>query len=758
MVSFSLSPASKHRLFKWLVLVVVLFLTPFGATYWHLHQMLAVEKCVFFQDHRNATTVASQEGSPTNGLVCKAPRKGPYFFDTLSLSQSPPSIARLATEIAKARGTPSSSSYAYTGSDTDVKKISINIVRERLQMMDRWEEMKKQQLEEDAETNFYVYDYAEESFGGGGFFGFRKQHSRKSAAAMEHTNEVQPALGFRRNPNRDSSTSYSSAAAPSMVSPVTYFWLFLNVGLYGYYMYKKIDSSRVSLNGKLLAGGGDLGRALSGNLAHFEVWHLGLNAWSLAILGEGLEHEVLEMGGSVGLFLWTSSFLVLTALGVVGLHIIDRRFGGLWRRGRPSPQQFPNMVGFSGVLFAWSVARTLSLSEYQEICLIRPMLCFSTHTLMGGFRFSWYPIVQLVLLQVLMKRVSFVGHLSGLLVGFLWHWGFLPPLEVSQPCVLYPVLWMTCKSALHHFSGFAKVLAGTAEEEMGFAFASGSYLGGGEILGGGSGSRWTLSNISEEGEDEGEHGQQRLPRIIVFLKALQRFALVHFLGMVYVSRRRDADGGFVLVNSVVLSEVLLLVIFSLFVKATTRGSGRISSNAKLHPLASFGVLGRAHFTFCLVAFVTDSMALGGWWAMLPVWETPIFVWILWGTRFALWIMSCAGVCNALEFANELQLSSCNTNTNSTSADGSDSRNGIGPGAGIWSLWLGWTAAEPCAFLGELILTKSNQAISFTTTPTAVANAPTVVSKSSGRSSSNLAGKSRLVDRGSSGTMGARGIV
>ena len=81
------------------------------------------------------------------------------------------------------------------------------------------------------------------------------------------------------------------------------------------------------------------------------------------------------------------------------------------------------------------------------------------------------------------------------------HWGSLPPLEVSQPCILYPILWMVGKSALYRWSDNFEALAGTPEDQEScgvFAANRGSHLGGGQVLGSG-GSRWTLSNTSGGG-------------------------------------------------------------------------------------------------------------------------------------------------------------------------------------------------------------------------------------------------------------------
>jgi len=709
MVRFSFSQASKKRFRKVSTLVAILILAPLGLSYWQVHQWLALEKCILYQGKSNFTVSENDPFSGNKrGLICKGRRNEPYLFDTASFSQSPPSISRMITLITKASTIdPSVSKYISTGGN----------LREGFRKLNS---RNQQHRPED----FYSYNYAEESLSLSNMFPKSKE------ITLEAGNEVDSSYGFRKNPNKNASSSAFPAAASSRIPVATYFWLVLNVGLYGWYLYKKIDSGRVSLNGQLLRDGGDFGRAFSGNLSHFEIWHLGLNSMSLLSLGEALEYDgdSLAMGGNIGLLLWTASFVVLVAVGVVGLYVIDRRFG-LWYSGTTRP--FPSMVGFSGVLFAWSVARTLSLSNYKQICPIPLLsnLCFSTHSLAGGFRFSWGPIVQLVFVQILLhKRVSFVGHLSGTIVGFLWHWGVLPPLEVSQPCVLYPILWMAGKSAVHRWRGFFEALAsGAEEEETGGVFAAsrGSYLGGGEVLRNGA-SRWTLSRVAQEDDDENENTSGQM----CLFKGLQKFAHVHALAMIYAYRK---DYGFVLINSMVLSELLLVLVYYLFVRSVTIGDS--NKNDKVHPLASLGVLGRAYVTFAVVSIVTDSMAIGGWRAMLRFWETPLFATLLLSTRLPLWVISMAAVCHTLESANEFQ-----------NGNASDSVDG-----GIWRNVLGWTIAEPCLFLGKyLAKTKWNNNSHVIATTTLISKQETQ-GMPPGRSISNVAGKSRLVDRGNAGS-------
>ncbi|KAH9737752.1 Rhomboid-like protein 15 [Citrus sinensis] len=70
-------------------------------------------------------------------------------------------------------------------------------------------------------------------------------------------------------------------------------------------------------------------------------------------------------------------------------------------------------IGFSGVIFSLIVIET-SLSGAQS------------RSVFGLFNIpaKWYPLILLVLFQVLMTNVSLLGHLCGILSGFAYTYGF----------------------------------------------------------------------------------------------------------------------------------------------------------------------------------------------------------------------------------------------------------------------------------------------------------------------------------------------
>ena len=72
-------------------------------------------------------------------------------------------------------------------------------------------------------------------------------------------------------------------------------------------------------------------------------------------------------------------------------------------------------LGFSGVIF------TLIVVECKESTIENRSVFFG----MLNVPKSIYPIVLLIIIQFLFSGVSFIGHLSGMLIGYLWIYGFI---------------------------------------------------------------------------------------------------------------------------------------------------------------------------------------------------------------------------------------------------------------------------------------------------------------------------------------------
>jgi len=159
----------------------------------------------------------------------------------------------------------------------------------------------------------------------------------------------------------------------------------------------------------------ELYRIVSAAFTHLSVLHVGMNMMSLVSLGSSLE----PLFGTMGFFFLTLLYVVLVGILFLGLATclaltVTRNY---W---------WTSAAGFSGVLFSYAVNES-SLSPLP------------TRTVFGLFTVPTrlYPWVLMFVLQILIPNVSFLGHLSGLLVGLLHSSGLLSPFLPSLATIKY---------------------------------------------------------------------------------------------------------------------------------------------------------------------------------------------------------------------------------------------------------------------------------------------------------------------------------
>ncbi|KAH8975931.1 hypothetical protein BDL97_01G186300 [Sphagnum fallax] len=147
-------------------------------------------------------------------------------------------------------------------------------------------------------------------------------------------------------------------------------------------------------------------RPYSSVVFHGSILHLVFNMLALVPIGSGLEHLLGSVRYLHVLFLlMTSNALIQVAIAYIAAYNPIHWYPDLLMECS---------IGFSGVIFAMIVIET-SLSTAQT---------------------RRYPWVLLILFQLLMPRVSLLGHLSGILSGFaytygLFHWLLLSPENYS---------------------------------------------------------------------------------------------------------------------------------------------------------------------------------------------------------------------------------------------------------------------------------------------------------------------------------------
>lgn len=223
-----------------------------------------------------------------------------------------------------------------------------------------------------------------------------------------------------------------STGKKTEIYPSTSILLLLNIGLAFIYWDKRVDPSTVSKQFQKIVHEMELWRSFTGALAHFETLHLLFNMMTLQALGTMLESRL----ASIPFLYYNICLIPLTTIFMIGLIKFQIRQTGNEQFAQTSS------VGFSGVLFAWSVVSSL---ESNAVCPIpfATDVCFDTHRFDIGFiqlKFNLGPFVQLLLMQFIMPRASFIGHLSGIICGFLFHWRILPSEIFWSPQVLIPML------------------------------------------------------------------------------------------------------------------------------------------------------------------------------------------------------------------------------------------------------------------------------------------------------------------------------
>lgn len=139
-------------------------------------------------------------------------------------------------------------------------------------------------------------------------------------------------------------------------------------------------------------------RIVSSAFTHSGIFHIGMNMMAFFQLGVGVENTF----GSVQFLLITTWAILLSGiLYVSSLWCLSVMFN------EPSWMQ-TSAVGYSGILFTYAMVESFHAPEL-------------TRSLCGVVNLPTkvYPLVLLILLSLLIPGISFMGHLCGLLVGFI---------------------------------------------------------------------------------------------------------------------------------------------------------------------------------------------------------------------------------------------------------------------------------------------------------------------------------------------------
>lgn len=146
---------------------------------------------------------------------------------------------------------------------------------------------------------------------------------------------------------------------------------------------------------------GEWYRVITSSFMHGNLMHILMNMISYLTLGSTLERKV----GSLFMFFTTLWSILISSI----IHIAIASTLLLWTKG----PFHDNSLGFSGTLFHLLVLE----------CNLNPSL---SRNIFGtiNIQSKYYPYTLLILIQVIMPNISFLGHLSGIFAGSLQiFWG-----------------------------------------------------------------------------------------------------------------------------------------------------------------------------------------------------------------------------------------------------------------------------------------------------------------------------------------------
>jgi membrane associated rhomboid family serine protease len=161
---------------------------------------------------------------------------------------------------------------------------------------------------------------------------------------------------------------------------------------------RRMTYEAVAVSYRQVVEQGQLYRVFTAAACHLDAMHILFNMGSLLSVG------ALETAFGSAWYLETTALLLLccSALWLLSLHVAATRFGR--REWLDS-----SAVGYSGVIFGW----------FTVAGLLQPGASA------WGLPITVAPFVSLVFTQLIVRRASFLGHLAGILAGYVAGWGLL---------------------------------------------------------------------------------------------------------------------------------------------------------------------------------------------------------------------------------------------------------------------------------------------------------------------------------------------
>lgn len=250
---------------------------------------------------------------------------------------------------------------------------------------------------------------------------------------------IAPEVSYCKGSLLDSPTSQPPRASQTgsfqelLQSPVTTLLLAAILG-YAYHLWSnRVEATSVAYSYDTLVSKGEYWRAITATFTHFEAFHLLFNTMSLYQLG------FLEQVYGSAEYAYLSAALVFLTIGICLLMDYVR----ITYHNNPNAA-FERAVGYSCVLFAWMVAASVRMNKFCPIFLF-PSFCFDTYSVpFVRLPVNVGPIILLVATKLVIPSSSFLGHLSGIIIGYPLAWNWLdwmtPPLFTAMMLAAFMAL------------------------------------------------------------------------------------------------------------------------------------------------------------------------------------------------------------------------------------------------------------------------------------------------------------------------------
>jgi membrane associated rhomboid family serine protease len=236
-----------------------------------------------------------------------------------------------------------------------------------------------------------------------------------------------------------------SSALLRSIPPATLAVLGICISIFLLQMISDLDLEKFTMCPRLVLYIHEYYRVFTSAVFHANIMHIGMNMLSTSAISSMLEKRI---GTLRHIFSMLWAILLTAVIYLLIAWIAYAVFGyDKW--------MYQNSIGFSGIIFHMSVLE----------CSLLPN---QSRSIFGFFSVPsyLYPWALLVILQMLMPNLSFLGHLAGILTGTLQSYGFFEFILVGESFMMEMESWSALRwmTALPNFVSTSSV-AGLLHQE-----------------------------------------------------------------------------------------------------------------------------------------------------------------------------------------------------------------------------------------------------------------------------------------------------